>query len=140
MAYQYDERDSRYGGPTDGDLSERDINVDDRVVVVDQPLDETTPDQLTADVNNFSLADAILTRFSANGARTITGFAGAKSGIKIIAFIGANSLILPNESASSDAQNRILTHSGASITLTDGQLAIMTYDLTSSRWRAGELT
>jgi hypothetical protein len=105
----------------------------------ERPLDEISPDQLTADRNNYSLTDAILARFSTDAARTITGFAGAKSGIKIIANVGANNLVLANNSASSDAENRILCHSGADITLTANQFAIMVYDFTTVRWRAGKL-
>ena len=140
MAKRYD---TDYGY---GDIGEDFLVTDQEIIdqiqgnIPDKPLDETSPDQLTADQNNYSLADAILSRFSTNAARTITGFAGAKAGIKIIANVGSNNLVLANNSASSDAQNRILTHSGANITLTAGQLAIMTYDFTSARWRAGQLT
>ena len=141
MAYQYNERDSRYGDPFGADSSGREIDIENRIVVdPDKPLDETSPEQLTADQNNYSLADAILTRFSTDAARTITGFGGAKAGVKMIANVGSNNLVLANNSASSDAENRILTHSGANITLTGGQLAIMIYDFTSARWRAGQLT
>ena len=141
MAYQYDERESRYGGPIDEGVVNRDL--EDLSQIIDlpiPPLDEASPAQITADVNNFSLPDAILTRFSTDAARTITGFAGAKSGIKMIANVGSFNLVLANNSGSSDAANRILTNSGANITLTPGQLAIMTYDVTSARWRAGQLT
>jgi hypothetical protein len=141
MAYRYDVDEFRYSDPFDDrGLIERDVEDFVRIDLPDRPLDEVTPDQLTADANNFSLTDAILSRFSTDAARTITGFAGAKSGVKIIANVGSNNLVLANDSASSDAENRILTHSGANITLSAGQLAIMTYDFTSARWRAGELT
>jgi hypothetical protein len=141
MAYRYDERESRYGGPIDdGVITDQEIIDQIQTVIPDKRLDETSPTQLTADVNNFSLADAILTRFSSNAARTITGFAGAKAGVKIVANVGSFNVVLANNSASSDAENRILTHSGANITLTPGQLALMTYDFTSARWRAGQLT
>ena len=139
MAYQYDERESRYGGPIDEGVVNRDLE-DQPINIPIPPLDETSPPQLVADQNNYSLADAILTRFTTDAARTITGFAGAKSGIKIIANVGSFNLVLANNSGSSDAANRILTHSGANITLTPGQLAIMTYDVTSASWRAGQLT
>lgn len=132
---RYDDLGEDYG--LDREIIEE-IRTDDPID--DKPLDEVSPDQITADQNNYSLPDAILTRFSTDASRTITGFAGSKAGIKIIANVGSNDLILANNSGSSDAENRILTHSGANITLGAGQLAIMTYDFTSARWRAGELT
>jgi len=141
VAYQYNETQSRYGDPFDQDVVSNPIDIEDQVTILpDRPLDETSPNQLTADINNFSLPDAILTRFSTDAARTITGFAGAKSGIKWIANVGGNNLILAHDSASSDAQNRILSHSLANITLTPGQYAIITYDFTSAKWRAGKLS
>lgn len=142
MAYRYDEAQSRYGGPIDDIINLDPIDIQDQIKVIlpDKPLDEATPAQITADINNFSLADAILTRFSTDAARTITGFGGAKAGIKWIANVGGFNLVLAHDNASSDAENRILSHSLANITLTPGQYAIMTYDFTSTRWRAGKLT
>ena len=141
MAYRYDDSEARYNESFEVDrISIDPVDIQDRIILPDRPLDEISPDQLTADVNNFSLPDAILTRFSSNAARTITGFGGAKAGVKIIANVGANNIVLANNSGSSDAENRILTHSGANITLTPGQLAVMCYDFTSARWRAGQLT
>ncbi len=144
MAYRYDERDSRYGDPFDEGVIIRDpFDVPDLPVNIqqpEQPLDEVTPDQITADKNNYSIPASNLIRLDSDAARTITGFAGARPGIFMIAYVGAFSIILPNENAGSDAQNRMLTHSGASITLTANQIAIMQYDSTSARWRIGEMS
>jgi hypothetical protein len=139
MAKRYDDN---YGYLDIGDDFGIDRDVGDliRIELPEERLDEVTPAQITADQNNYALTDAILSRFSTDAARTITGFSGAKAGIKIIANVGSNNLVLANDSASSDAENRILAHSGANITLSAGQLALMTYDFTSARWRAGELT
>ena len=142
MARLYaDDGFSRYGNLGEDFGVEQDIGDQIRVDLPERPpLDQATPEQITADQNNYSLPDAILCRFSTDAARTITGFGGAKAGLKMIANVGVNNLVLANDSASSDAENRILTHSGANITLSAGQLAIMTYDFTSGRWRALEGT
>lgn len=140
MAYRYDEGQSRYSDPFDDRDVGQDIEDDIRTIIPEQPLDEVTPDQIVADQNNYPIPSSNLIRFDTDAARTVTGFAGARPGIFMIAYFGANSLVLPNENAGSDAENRMLTHSGASITLTNNQLAIMQYDFSSTRWRIGELT
>lgn len=108
---------------------------------VDQPTDdEVTYAQLTADVNNFSLADRIIHRFTTDASRTITGFASVGLGIRVVLNSGVNDLVLANNSGSSSAENRILASSGANITLTPNQIALIFYDRTATRVRAGKLS
>jgi hypothetical protein len=74
--------------------------------------------------------------------RTITGIlapaapsAGVAHMLTIVNVDAANSLILANQSASSTSIHRIITGTGANLTLTPDQCANLIYDTTTLRWR-----
>jgi hypothetical protein len=98
---------------------------------------EANYDELVADLDNVRLARAIVHRFSTNASRTITGFFALDldSQLRVIVNVGANDLVLANNSASSSAANRILCHTGANITLGPNESALIFYDRTSARVR-----
>lgn len=98
---------------------------------------EDTYEQLTGNQDNFSLfAGLLVHRFTTDASRTITGFASVGVGLKIIANVGAQNLVLANDSGSSVAENRILTTAGANITITPNRFALIYYDFTAFRVRA----
>lgn len=95
---------------------------------------EANYDELTTDQNNFSLGHAVVHRISTNASRTITGFNALDldSQLRVIVNVGANDLVLANNSGLSSAQNRILCHTGANITLNPNESALIFYDRTSA--------
>ena len=141
MARLYaDDGFSRYGNLGEDFGVEQDLQDLITRDVPERPLDQVSPDQITADQNNYRIPSSNLIRFDTDAARTITGFAGARPGIFMIAYTGANSLVLPNENAGSDPENQMLTHTGLTITLTaSNRFAMMQYDFESARWLIGEL-
>lgn len=91
---------------------------------------------LSADADNRAHSRPIL-RVTASGAdRTITGFVAGEEGdhLRVIA-IGSNNVILADQDTNSSAANRIITHTGADVTLTPPESATLIYDTTSNRWR-----
>lgn len=96
----------------------------------------STTATLTANQNNYVLPSRSFVRVSANAARTITGFAALADGtLKYFVNVGTNSITLSNNSASSSASNRIITHTGADFVLVGSDTAHILYDSTSARWR-----
>lgn len=95
-----------------------------------------TPAQITADQNNYTPGVGLFQRWSSDAARTVTGLlAGATDGqLAVIWNVGAQNIILANESASSTAANRFTSASGADITLAGGNVAFATYSTATSRW------
>lgn len=97
-----------------------------------------SPSQITADQDNYAptgLSTASVIRISSDAARNITGLsAGSDGDIKIVENIGAFSITLKDESASSTAANRFALT--ADQILSVDSVVILKYDGTSSRWRA----
>lgn len=93
-----------------------------------------TPAQITADQNNYALAAKVVQRLSTDASRTVTGLT-CTSKVIIIFNVGANDLVLANESGSSSAANRIITGTAANLTLAAAGRALLVYDAASSRWR-----
>lgn len=95
-----------------------------------------TPAQITVDQNNYTLANAVIFRLSSNASRNITGFAGGAKGRTItIINVGANSIVLQNQSVASIINNRIITGTGLALTLAVDNVATLTYDDVTARWR-----
>ena len=67
----------------------------------------------------------------------ITGIAGGADGrlIYIVNVSAANALVLQNENVGSAVANRIITGSGADVSLAANGVATLLYDASSSRWR-----
>jgi hypothetical protein len=100
----------------------------------------TTPAQITADQNNYNPAgSSLFQRWSSDASRNITGlvFSAAQvdGQVHYIWNVGAQNIVLVNESASSTAANRFTNSTGADITLGANKVALVQYDGTTSRWR-----
>ena len=105
-----------------------------------------SPTQLTADQNNYAAGTgrSLFYRLSSDASRTITGLnpAGGTNQdgeLHYIINVGANNIILANESASSTAANRFTNVTGADITLAANEIAMLIYDNTSARWRVAKM-
>lgn len=101
----------------------------------------TTPSRktLSGSVNDWNIDGGrvyFLTN-SSGGSVDVTGIAGGADGREVL-FVNTNTnaIVLKKDSASSTAANRILTPTGADITLAaSGGTAHLIYDSTASRWR-----
>lgn len=100
-----------------------------------------TPAQIVADTNNYSPATpSFYQRWSTDASRSITGLtfsSGAQvtGQSHVICNVGAQNIVIVNESASSTAANRFHNSTGADITLaSDGEVNCW-YDAIISRWR-----
>lgn len=101
-----------------------------------------TPAQLVADANNYdpeSTASnrASTWRLSSDASRNITGIAaGILNGrFLYIVNVGANPIVLQNQNAGSADANKIITGTGADVTLAADGVAVLQYDSTTARWR-----
>lgn len=96
-----------------------------------------TPTQITASQNNYNptdLATASTLRLSSDASRNITGLQGGASGrILVLHNVGANNIVLVDESVSSDAANRFALP--GNITFGADEVVVIHYDATSTRWR-----
>jgi len=96
----------------------------------------STPSQITANQNDYNPNSYNRWRLSSDASRDITGIASRPvGGVLTIVNTGSNAIVLKHQSASSTAANRIISYSGADITLSAGNTAILNYDTSSSRWR-----
>lgn len=97
-----------------------------------------TPASIASDQNDYSpagLATSTVLRLSSDAARNITGLAGGSDGRIIVAYnVGAQSIVLKDESSSSTAANRFALT--ADLTLAPDAVALLQYDGTTQRWRA----
>lgn len=102
---------------------------------------EFTPSQITSDQNNFSTVDTdsknvSVLRLSSDASRTITGLSGGETNrFLYLLNVDANDIILANQSASSSAANRIITGTGANLTMEADDISFLYYDSTTTRWR-----
>jgi hypothetical protein len=97
----------------------------------DTPLSDITSDQ-----NNYDLGTAIVHRFTTDASRTITGFlAPVIERMDVLLNVGAQDLVLANQDGSSDEANRVITGTGASVTVAADTCVLIWYDLTTARWR-----
>lgn len=106
---------------------------------------ETSPASIGSSQNNYALsAGTSFYRLTSSGAFDITGiaapsFSGGTTGTGgyrlTLVNIGANTLTLKHESASSTAANRIIGRGAADFALTAGLAVDLIYDLTTARWR-----
>lgn len=95
-----------------------------------------SPTQITANVNNLELGFAIVYRLTSDASRNITGILAPLIEItRVIVNVGSQAIIIVNQSASSDAPNRIITITGSNVTLGTNDTIILWYDLATARWR-----
>lgn len=97
----------------------------------------STPAALAAGTtNDWSPGFPSFQRISAAGAATVTGMvAGTNGHWRTMCNVGANAITLAHNNAGSAAANRILSPTGAGVTLTTDQCATLAYDTVSARWR-----
>lgn len=102
---------------------------------------EFSPAQITVDQNNFSTLDGDgnlvgVLRLSSDASRNITGLANGEQGrFLCVINVGANNIVINNQSVSSTAANRIITGTGANITMAANDVMKLYYDSTTTRWR-----
>jgi len=95
-----------------------------------------TPAQITANKNNYWLGSATVFRLSSDASRNITGFDRGYDGrLMILINAGSNDIVLMDQDAASDANNRIITGDSTDCTLAAGDLATLIYDGSTARWR-----
>jgi hypothetical protein len=86
--------------------------------------------------NNVNLGAGSSVRLTGASAQTITGITGGANGrILTIINAAATAATLTNEDALSTAGNRIITGTGASISLPAGSSITLIYDNAATRWR-----
>lgn len=99
-------------------------------------LKTITKAQITANQNDYDLGEENIFRLSSNATRTITGITRGFSGKRIRLFNdGSNRIQLADQSASSTAENRIITGTGTTFRVNAGETVELEYDATESRWR-----
>ena len=95
-----------------------------------------SPSQITSDQNNYAPGTGWFIRLTSDASRNLTGLvAGVDGQIAEIWNVGAQNIVLVNESASSTAANRFTTSTGADLTLSANKCAQARYDNASARWR-----
>jgi hypothetical protein len=99
---------------------------------------DISPSQITANQNDYAptgFATASVLRLSTDASRNITGLAGGADGrVIVIVNIGAQPIVLIDESGSSTAGNRFALTGDLVIGV--DQMTVLLYDGTSSRWRS----
>lgn len=98
-----------------------------------------TPPQITANQNNYNptgLSTCQLLRLSSDASRDITGIAALSvTRTMVLMNVGAQNIVLKNQSASSSAANQIACPGLADFTVNVGDAVTMLYDTTASLWR-----
>lgn len=88
---------------------------------------------VTTSQNNFDTENALTVTFTGASAFNITGIRNGIAGrVVLLHNLGVGTITLKNESASSDAANRITTVTAGDKTVTTGQTACLHYS--ASRW------
>jgi hypothetical protein len=94
-----------------------------------------TPAQITADQNNYSPGVGLFQRWSSDASRNVTGVvAGVDGEMRFVWNVGANDIVLENESLSSTAANRLTTSTLTNLTMSANKCAVMMYSTSTSRW------
>lgn len=98
---------------------------------------DVSPAQITADQNNYTptgLNQSFAIRLNSDASRSVTGIAAGDNGeFKMLINVGAQDIVLVDESASSTAANRFALN--ANITLQAEESIMVWYDGVSARWR-----
>lgn len=102
----------------------------------------TSPAQITADQNNYSLGNAGYARINSDAARAITGIvaptaslSGNRGKFLFITNNGSQTITFNHLDTNSTITNRIIGIAAANTALTAGQNMGLVYDGTSNRWR-----
>jgi hypothetical protein len=106
-----------------------------------QEWQETTPNQITVDQNNYPLVEGMVQRLSSDAPRTVTGFLAPQVARLVVCLnAGSSNISFLNQSGLSDAENRIITATGATLVLAAAQSVAFWYDPGTeaspvNRWR-----
>lgn len=96
-----------------------------------------TPATLSTSQNDYDPGPFSIVRVQASTPVSITGFTEVFPGRFLwIINVGTSNITLANQSASSLAENRIITGTGGGVILGADAHAVLWYDDTSQRWRA----
>ena len=108
----------------------------DQASLNDLALPQISPAQITANQNDYVPGPESGLRLSTDAARNVTGIANGYDGRVIVIFnVGSFNLSLTHQDVLSAAENRIITNTGATVTLTPDTAALLSYDATTLRWR-----
>lgn len=94
-----------------------------------------TPSQITADQDDYAHGQVDVLRLSSDASRTITGFDYQGSRLFWLVNVGSNNILLSDEDANSEAQNRIHEATGPTRTVQADESVLLWYDDTLERWR-----
>lgn len=101
---------------------------------------ETTPAQITGNVNNYAIGSFSFVRLSTDGVYNITGIVAGYAGHTLtLVNISSDALTLTDQDANSDAANRFQSANGGNIELAQDEMAWCIYDATTARWRIAHL-
>lgn len=85
--------------------------------------------QLTADVNDWAVNTYSFVTMQSDASRTVTGIAAGQDGqVLHLVNIGSFDIVFANQNAGSAAGNRIITGTGASVTVSPDQWITLIYD------------
>ena len=104
--------------------------------LIDLHGETISPTQLTGNQNNYDPSrTADVWRLSSDASRTITGIAGPWSSRQVtISNVGSFNIVLANQSVSSTDVYRIVTGTGADVTVAPSEVVTLVYDSTTQRW------
>lgn len=103
-----------------------------------QGIQVATPAQLTANVADYDPSNASVWRLSSDASREIAGleFTYKLVGRTLtIINVGTNDIVLKNDGVNANGSSKIITGTGADITLTANKTAQLIKDFTTNRWR-----
>jgi hypothetical protein len=102
----------------------------------DMSWSSDTPAQITSNQDDYGLADAVVHRLSSDAARVITGFAAPYNRRKILIInVGSFNITINHDDGNSAPANRVLSGTGANVTLQPNHCVVLWYDFASTRWR-----
>lgn len=112
------------------------------IILFDDTINFITPTVLAANTNDYNPtngAQTSLWRISASGAINLTGIAAPLANAFMsplfLINIGTFSITVTNQDVNSQAANRVITGTGASVVLAQDQSMTLAYDPTTTRWR-----
>ena len=98
----------------------------------------TTLSQFTASQNDLNIGTGGIVRISSNAAVNITGIVAASSGdARLLSNVGSFTITLKHQDTGSTAANRIIGVNSTDVEILPNGSAVVYYDGTDSRWRAG---
>ena len=102
-----------------------------------QHFSTITLTSMSASVNNLVLdSTKSVFRISSSAIVNITGLADTSDGRYVVLMnVGTNNIAFTNQDALSTASNRVITGSGANLTLTPDRSVALIYDGITTRWR-----